>query len=164
MRETDRANAGDAAAVMRRPPSSVTASTTVAASRAASLGVPATAERTTDSQTLARGLEAHHQQHAPQGRRDHKNHRRQQQRRARKASSTPAVAAAGIVGRESRAQAPEENRSLAEVVVTEEEREGNTRPLVPSFCPSNPFERYVALHRDIMDGILEPRWEGGVPG
>ncbi|CAM9603963.1 unnamed protein product [Pylaiella littoralis] len=35
---------------------------------------------------------------------------------------------------------------------------GSSCPLVPSFCPSEAFERYAALHRDIVEGKLEPRY------
>ena len=42
--------------------------------------------------------------------------------------------------------------TMTEVVVSE-----NKRGLVPTVCPSEPFERYTRLHREIMDGTREPR-------
>lgn len=78
-------------------------------------------------------------------------------------ASTTAVAtvAAGRVAGKRRDDPGKRGRVPAEVVVSAEEAGGDTvdgsRPLVPSFCPSDPFERYAALHRDIMEGSLEPR-------
>lgn len=34
---------------------------------------------------------------------------------------------------------------------------GMEQTLVPSYCPVQPFERYVALHRDIIEGRAPPR-------
>lgn len=43
-------------------------------------------------------------------------------------------------------------RTLSELAVSE-----NTGGLLPMFCPSEPFERYARLHRDILEGNLGPR-------
>lgn len=87
------------------------------------------------------------------------------------AAAAEAVAgAAGAAGARIRDAAEMGGRGLAARVELWEEEEGGVVAfaggggsssssilLVPSFCPSGPFERYAALHHDIVEGKLEPR-------
>ncbi|CAM9820184.1 unnamed protein product [Scytosiphon promiscuus] len=162
MSESGAANAGDALA----PPLALSAATSTAAAAetakvaAAVVDSAATTARALDSRTLGRrgGVEEH--QRREEGETSDTRHRgRQRHRRRPRASPVPTAAAAAATVREgSTTQTPGEQRTLAEVVVTGEGGGGYARSLVPSLCPSDPFERYAALHRDIMDGKLEPRY------
>lgn len=77
------------------------------------------------------------------------------------AASTAAVAAPEESATETGSgdRGRDEERTLAaEVEVSETEGGEGGGVLVPTFCPSAPFERYAALHRKITQGELEPRW------
>lgn len=76
------------------------------------------------------------------------------------ASDTGAAGAAGAI----RTDVKSKGRALAIEVGVPGEGEVTLAGgfVVPSFCPSDPFTRYAALHRNIIEGNLEPRCGGTV--
>lgn len=141
---------------------------------AAEVAAVATKEQHRDSLERAGGGLRLQKQEQQQLLQEHQYHQRSPGAPAPPAPNTATAAATAAAKpvafvrgeeRQSETQSTETDRILAEFEIAKEGRlAGVGAPLVPSFCPSEPFERYAAMHRDIMAGKLEPRWVGRKTG